>query len=362
MVADAIKVHWEDGTVSSYSWFWLRDHAKDPISFDSRSQQRELFTAMVDPDITPIHVEKSRDGDSVLVSWPDLHEPVLYSADFFFEFMQPENRLNSWKKTVWDAQSISEDDYSMDWSQFLQDDGLQQLMTRVTSNGFALVKSCPTNFDTIAHISGQIGYVRHTIFGGMWEFEANEGMSDSAYTPKELRPHTDGTYSHDAPGLQLLMCCHYDAEGGDSIMVDGLKIAQCLEEDSPESFELLKSIPIKGRYSGDGVELIAQRPVFKTDDNGEILQVSFNNYDRAPFRLEDGLMKKFYHALRAYEVLANSPNLQWRHVLAPGEMLVFDNWRVMHGRGAFTGKRKMAGCYLNREDTESCARKLGLMY
>ena len=48
-----------------------------------------------------------------------------------------------------------------------------------------------------------IGYVRQTIFSGLFEFEANEDMADSAYTPKELRPHTDGTYSHDAPGVQL---------------------------------------------------------------------------------------------------------------------------------------------------------------
>ena len=41
----------------------------------------------------------------------------------------------------------------------------------------------------------RIGYARHTIFGGLWEFEADENMSDSAYTTKELRPHTDGIQS-----------------------------------------------------------------------------------------------------------------------------------------------------------------------
>ena len=38
-------------------------------------------------------------------------------------------------------------------------------------------------------------------------FESNNDMADSAYTQDELRPHTDSTYSNDAPGLQLLLCC-----------------------------------------------------------------------------------------------------------------------------------------------------------
>ena len=56
-------------------------------------------------------------------------------------------------------------------------------------------------------------------------------MADSAYTQEELRPHTDSTYSNDAPGLQLLLCCEYDAVGGDSIMVDGFKIAEAIKKE-----------------------------------------------------------------------------------------------------------------------------------
>jgi len=42
-------------------------------------------------------------------------------------------------------------------------------------------------------------------------------------------------------------------------------------------------------------------------------------------------------------------------------MLVFDNWRILHGRGAFQGRRKMAGAYVNREDYESRVRLSGLV-
>jgi trimethyllysine dioxygenase len=43
-------------------------------------------------------------------------------------------------------------------------------------------------------------------------------------------------------------------------------------------------------------------------------------------------------------------------VLAPGEALLFDNWRVLHGRAAYTGHRRLCGGYVNREDVESRLR------
>ena len=37
----------------------------------------------------------------------------------------------------------------------------------------------------------------------------------------------------------------------------------------------------------------------------------------------------------------------------PGDAMLFDNWRVLHGRTAYTGHRHLCGAYVNREDFES---------
>ena len=63
-------------------------------------------------------------------------------------------------------------------------------------------------------------------------------MADSAYTQEELRPHTDSTYSNDAPGLQLLLCCKYNPKGVEWIMVDGFKIAETIENENIEIFRI----------------------------------------------------------------------------------------------------------------------------
>ena len=94
-----------------------------------------------------------------------------------------------------------------------------------------------------------------------------------------------------------------------------------------------------GNYTGDGVILEAKRPIIKLDDKNQVAQISFNNYDRAPFRLNPELTKIFYEAISLFDNLANSKQYQWRHILKPGELLIFNNWRVLHGRGSFNGKR-----------------------
>ena len=224
-----------------------------------------------------------------------------------------------------------------------------------------MIKDCEKNISSVEFLAKKIGYVRNSIFGGLWSFESNADMADSAYTNEELRPHTDSTYSNDAPGLQLLLCCEYDAKGGDSIMVDGLKIAETIKSKNQNLYDVLTKINVPGNYTGDGVILEAKRPIIKLDDNNHIDQISFNNYDRAPFRLDPELTKIFYEAISLFDNLANSKQYQWRHILKPGELLIFNNWRVLHGRGSFNGKRKMKGCYINKEDFDSSCKINGLI-
>ena len=93
------------------------------------------------------------------------------------------------------------------------------------------------------------------------------------------------------------------------------------------------------------------------DVAGRIVQVTFNNYDRATTRLAEPQMTQLYSGIRYLDRFFNRLDFQWRHQLKPGEMLVFDNWRILHGRGGFEGKRKMAGAYINREDFLSAIRR-----
>ena len=55
-------------------------------------------------------------------------------------------------------------------------------------------------------------------------------------------------------------------------------------------------------------------------------------------------------------------SLQYTFQLEPGNLLTFDNHRLMHARTAYTGLRQMCGYYINKEDWVSKLRMLRKVY
>tara|TARA_B100000768_G_scaffold126494_2_gene117123 strand:+ start:452 stop:655 length:204 start_codon:yes stop_codon:yes gene_type:complete len=63
--------------------------------------------------------------------------------------------------------------------------------------------------------------------------------------------------------------------------------------------------------------------------------------------------------------MVNREELVLRTLLQPGECLVVNNHRVLHGRTSFFdaegAERKMIGCYLSRDALDSRLRTAGLL-
>lgn len=354
-----LVVRWADGEPSEYPWLWLRDHAHEPATLHPVTRQRQLFTAGLPSGLHGLRAQVVE--DDVEIGWGEGEGSSRLPVAFLAEFRRPsEARVGPiGDVVVWDAESIAVSWPAIAHDEVMaDDDGVARWLGLVARFGFCIVTDVPRDPAATDALIRRVAYVRETIFGGLWDFQADLAKADTAYTNLELLPHTDGTYSHDAPGLQLLHCLAFVGTGGESTMVDGLRIAAELRTTAPGHYDTLSTVQVPGQYVGDGSHLMAARPVFRHDASGALVQVSFNNYDRAPFLLPPDEMTAFYDAVRAFEQLANDHRLQWRRVLQPGEAMLFDNWRVLHGRAAYEGHRHMAGAYVNREDYESRLRTL----
>jgi len=354
----ALNVIWDDGSKSRYPWIWLRDHAHDDASLHPVTKQRNLHTASIPRDIAATDVVVS--NGNVLITWTRDDQPSTLPVGFLAEFRQPQpisTRIDI-DPVLWDAESIDPTP-STPYDEIMNtDEGLRDWLTKVAQHGFALATGTPATAEATEGLIRRVAYVRESIFGGFWEFTADLSKADTAYTNVELLSHTDGTYSNDAP-VQLLHCLFFEGTGGESTMVDGFNIAAKLKEQNPAYYDILSRVPIPAQYIGDGSHLMSERPALRHDHNGRLVQVSFNNADRAPFLLDEDDMVLFYDAIRAFDQIANDRSMQWRHTLAPGEAMLFDNWHALHGRTAYTGKRTMCGAYLNHEDFESRLRTVG---
>ena len=107
----------------------------------------------------------------------------------------------------------------------------------------------------------------------------------------------------------------------------------------------------------DGVDLRATRPLIERDRGGNIRAVSVNNRSMEPVRLAPATSARFYAAYRRFVEILDRPDFAIEITLRSGELVAFDNRRVLHGRRAFrhTEPRHLQGCYVDMDAIRSSA-------
>ncbi len=98
-----------NGVATRFDYFWLRDNARDPVSFDSRSHQRELFTAALDPHIKPTAGQLNGNASALLLDWPDLDMAAEYDATFLADFAGPTDHMRLPAPRPWDRDNLDAD-------------------------------------------------------------------------------------------------------------------------------------------------------------------------------------------------------------------------------------------------------------
>jgi trimethyllysine dioxygenase len=216
--------------------------------------------------------------------------------------------------------------------------------------GFCYVNGVPVTPEATKSLIERIAFIRHTHYGGFWDFTSDLSKKDTAYTTLALGAHTDTTYFSDPAGLQMFhLLEHSDGSGGQSILVDGFRAAKILREEDPQAYKILSKVRIPAHSSGNidtSIQPYAPFPVLNHHPvNGELIQIRWNNDDRATMDRWEDLddVEQFYDAARAWNNILKRKESEYWEQLKPGRALIFDNWRVLHGRAAFTGKRRMCG-------------------
>jgi trimethyllysine dioxygenase len=360
VVDGEVEVCWQNGAPAGrFSPLWLRDHCHAKHSLNAETLQRQVDTFSIPEDIAPAKLEIADGGRNLRIVWRHDGSASTLPAAFLWEIARSDGRDTAPPRRLWDRASLGGDFPSVNHDEIMSSDaGLKRWLTLVEEYGFGLASGVPQTLEATEALVRRIGYVRATIFGGMWDFTANLAFKDTAYTSAAIGPHTDGTYSLDSPGYQLFHCLQFDGSGGESTLVDGFKVADQIRQADPIAFQTLASVKVPAHYLGDGVHLRAEHPVISLDHNGDLVQIAYNNYDRAPFRLPTPRMNAFYRALKLFNRLINDPANEISMRLAPGTALLFDNWRTLHGRRAYQGYRRLCGAYLNKEDVDSKLRVL----
>lgn len=238
------------------------------------------------------------------------------------------------------------------------------MLSALVRYGIVFIERVPANTDMTEMTVRRLFPIMKTLFGEMFTFSDAPDHADTAYSKLHLECHTDNTYFTDAAGLQVLHCIeHRHGTGGENFFVDGLRVVEELRKHQPEALEVLKSVAVPAEYLEQGQHHRYSAPIINLDPiTQEVVQLRLNVYDRAPFdTIDQQQMPEFYKSFRELLHLTRNPENVYECKLNPGTVVIFDNWRIFHGRKAYTGQRTMTGCYVQRTDFHSKARILGLI-
>ncbi|GAA0638400.1 TauD/TfdA family dioxygenase [Halomonas beimenensis] len=326
---------------------WLRERCQDAESLDAVTQQRLFNPHALEEDLRLIAAEPLDEGRARL-SFSDGHRGDYDFTRLAAEF-DPDDGLPT--PLPWDA-GVDRTAFTFDWERMGDPDRFQASLEAFLRYGVLVLEKVPTTGGTLVEVGETYGRVRSTNFGRYFEVLSRPGSNDLAYRPVPLAPHTDNPYRNPVPGIQLLHCLRNETSGGLSTLVDSLTVAERLRAEDPEGYRLLASTPVRFRFVDDEVELIERRPMIHLDARGRLTGVHYSpRLDALPL-MDEARIRAFHRARRRLGELFADPSYRIAFALREGELMMFDNNRVLHGRTAYDpneGLRHLQGCYIDRD-------------
>ncbi|KAJ9610226.1 hypothetical protein H2200_005003 [Cladophialophora chaetospira] len=397
MTNQELIIDFNTGIALRYPSFWLRDHCPCPACQHPSTHQRQLDTFTIDPEIKVSSVQSTPDG--LEITWPatqaegaeNQRHRSVYAWDWLQThpaFMQASGKTaasaatppRQWTHVPATSQSLPSIPYDSIMST-VSSSGLTTFLQTIHTLGFCFIPRTPPSPQATQSLVERIAHIRPTHYGGFWDFTSQANPIDTAYTNDHLPPHTDTTYFTDPAGLQLFHCLQSATQGGgESTFVDGFAAAQYLYEHFPAHYHALATYPITSAALGSpagsfynnnvsrrGYPVLVHSspsPSITTPSPTTLLQIRWNNLDRVtppnPSFPNHTALKAWYGAAREWSRILESERFLVKVQLKPGEPVIFDNWRVLHGRLGFKGERRVCGAYVGMDDFRARCRGLGV--
>ncbi|MCR9256594.1 MAG: TauD/TfdA family dioxygenase [Alphaproteobacteria bacterium] len=353
----AVDLVWDDGAETRYHVMTLKENAPDIV----HPVTREQATMLTDIPADLAAAEVGVDGVGGLwVRWStggiSRFHPGWLRA---YAPGAPEDVFALPPRVTWDAATMA-DLPRFDGPAAIADETVRTAwMEALYVYGAAILEGLPTDEEVIHRVPSLIGPLRETNFGKTFTVESKQDATSNAYTTMALPVHTDLCTREYEPGLQFLHCIRNDADGGENILADGFRLAERIKADAPEEYDALTTVPITFYNKATDTDFRCTVPMFDLDKDGDLSDVRWSPWLRAPVRASFEETDRLYRGLRRAFALAEDPAFTVTTKLKAGDLLCFDNRRALHGRVGYdptTGGRKLMGCYVEREDLVSALR------
>jgi len=339
---------------------WLRERLPGEDYFDIDTHQRLYEPSSIDLELQITNAELD---DSLLrIEFNDGVKGAYNINELLKEMDDNQNKNGPLpERILWDAslKSFPEIQFEVDMA---NKKSMYDLLMNFYKYGFVIIKNTPIENKFLLKFVNSIGPVKITNFGEYFDVMSKPNPNDLAYKPIALPPHTDNPYRKPtAPGIQFLHCLQNEVSGGFSTLVDGFAVAEYLKKNNSQAFESLTTTNLRYQFQDKDIVLENWGELIELDKDGDYKQVRYSTrVDYVP-PLETEMLKIFYQSRKLLSELYCSSEFELKFKLQPGDIMMFDNHRLLHGRTAYDaneGMRHLQGCYLEFDATDGKLRHL----
>jgi len=356
-----IELSWSDDSHNRYHPIWLRDNCRCEHCGDPAIGYRSLRLSALALNLKPATLGADRSG--LDITWEDGHRSH-YPAAWLIEYAYDDaaRRARAFKAKPWDD-ALRSSPPSFDYRQVSEDDAqLLSMLRQLRDHGICFVRGAPAKAGVVEALSRRFGFPQASNFGIVQDLVFNPKKRSIANDIKALKPHTDEPYRASPPGILLFHCIANDQTGaGSSTFVDGFEIAERLRAHDPGGFDALcNNSQSFRRHFADDVDLIAEFPILSVDEFGNLCGLRINDRVAAPAMIAPEQVEIYYRGLHYLLQQSEDPALIMHLTLSPGDIAIFDNHRVLHGRTDLTvdGQRWLQWVQVERGDFHSSLRIL----
>ena len=338
--------------------FWLRERVDGEEFLDKGTQQRLFDPTSLNSDIS---IDNASINNNFLeINFNDGVNSKLNIEKLALDFFNEDTVIKSIKKSKWNSSLNNIKNFSYK-ENFFESKEMYDLLISFYKFGFVVISEVPTHDNFIVKFANSIGSVRRTNFGEYFDVKSKPDPNDLAYTSLHLAPHTDNPYRNPVPCIQLLHCIENEVSGGFSTLVDGYTVTEDLKKKNPDFYKILTEVKVKFKFIDKEVVLEDWSELIKLNDDKTFKQVRFSpRLDYVPM-LDKDKLDLYYKARKKLSEMYNSDKYRVEFKLAPKDLLMMDNHRLLHGRTAYEtkeGKRFLQGCYIDYDSTEGKLRHL----
>ncbi|KAI8577400.1 hypothetical protein K450DRAFT_212882 [Umbelopsis ramanniana AG] len=384
----SVKIQWPKASnvtqaaphTSTYSHLWLRDNCQCPECLHPTNRQKLHSSADVPLDIVPEQTTLTNEG--LEITWnkslrhhadSQIHKS-FYPTSFLSQYSSPslrqQFRFNNMKFVTWDRELMDAENKFISYEEYNTEPGLYKTLKQLFDYGIVFLKDVPTHDSKVTEVAEKIGNVRESFYGRDFDVKSVAKSKNIAYTSLYLGFHMDLLYYEAPPGLQLLHSLKNSVTGGSSIFVDSFKAVEIMKTEHFDDYTALKEIPVTFHYVNDGHHMYYRRPTIvddKAQEGGSWgMHVNYAPPFQGPLDIDDPLeAARFYKAFQTFADIIEDRNLRFELTLQPGQLVIFANRRVLHGRTAFdptSGDRHLKGTYVELDLFKDKLRVLAEKY